>query len=206
MEKFLGIASEILKGAALIAFIPAVLGAAPKYETATFAGGCFWCTQPVFEYLKGVIKVEAGYANGRKKNPTYEDYMDKGYVEAVQVTYDPAVISYAQLVSAFWEQIDPTDAGGQFYDRGPQYRPAIFYHNETQKKEAERSKGLLEKSGKFSASIKVSIEKYINFFPAEGYHQDYSKKNPLQYNMYRLGSGRDAFLKKIWGKDADKKH
>ena len=205
MEKIFELAGEILKSAVLIMFVPAVLGAAPKYEIAAFAGGCFWCTQPVFEYLKGVIKVEAGYANGNSETPDYNDYMNKGYVEAVRVTYDPAKVKYSALLDAYWEQIDPTDQGGQFVDRGPQYRPAIFYLNDAQKKEAERSRNALARSGKFKKPVVTEISKYINFFPAEDYHQDYYRKDPFRYNIYRMGSGRDQFIEKTWGKDAVKK-
>lgn len=173
-------------------------------EEATFAGGCFWCMQPPFGKLAGVTKVVAGYAGGTGKNPTYEDYAEKGYVEVVQVTYDPSQISYRQLLDVFWRQMDPTDAGGQFGDRGPQYRPAIFYHNDEQKRQAEESKRELAASGRFAKPIVTEIIKASTFYAAEDYHQDYYKKNPIRYEFYRTLSGRDEFLDKVWGRDRHK--
>jgi peptide methionine sulfoxide reductase msrA/msrB len=168
-------------------------------ELATFAGGCFWCMEPPFEKLEGVVEVIAGYANGYGQQPTYKDYVQKGYIEAVQITYDLAKITYDQLLDIFWRQIDPTDVGGQFVDRGPQYRSAIMYHTNEQKKLAEQSKDRLEKLGKFSKPIVTEIIKFTTFYKAEDYHQDYAKKNPIRYKWYRYHSGRDHFLKKIWG-------
>lgn len=176
-----------------------------KYEKATFAGGCFWCMQPPFEKLKGVAKVVAGYAGGAGENPTYEDYADKGYIEAVEVTYDPSIISYNQLLDVFWRQIDPTDSGGQFVDRGPQYRSAIFYLNQEQKSLAQKSKEDLGKSGRFDKPIVTEIVQATTFYKAEDYHQDYYKKNPIRYKYYRYRSGRDQYLEKVWGRDKDKK-
>jgi methionine-S-sulfoxide reductase len=170
-----------------------------KTATATFAGGCFWCMVPPFEKLNGVLKVVSGYTGGTGKDPTYEDYAGKGHVEAVQITYDPAKISYAQLLDVFWRQIDPTDAGGQFVDRGPQYRSAVFFHNDEQKELAERSKDELGRSGRFTKPIVTEIVKASTFYPAEDYHQDYYKKSPLKYKFYRFNSGRDRFLKRVWG-------
>lgn len=172
-----------------------------KYEIATFAGGCFWCMQPPFEKLHGVIKVVSGYANGEGESPTYEDYAKKNYVEAIQITYDPKIVSYNNLLDVFWKQIDPTDSSGQFVDRGPQYRAAIFYHDDEQKKMAEQSKNELEKSGRFSKPIITEITKLTNFYRAEEYHQDYDKKNPIRYKFYRFNSGRDSFLDKAWSKN-----
>ncbi len=172
----------------------------PKTETAVFAGGCFWCMTPPFEQLEGVVKVTAGYTDGQEKNPTYEDYAEKGYTEGVQVTYDPAQISYSRLVEVFWRQINPTDPNGQFADRGPQYRAAVFYLNEPQKQLAEKSKKDLEESGKFDRPILVPIRKFVNFYPAEDYQQDYYKKNPVHYRLYHKNSGRESFLKKVWGR------
>ena len=157
-----------------------------KYEAATFAGGCFWCMQPPFEKLKGVVEVVSGYTGGTGENPTYEDYARKGHIEAVQITYDPSIISYNPLLDVFWRQIDPTDAGGQFVDRGPQYRSAIFYHNQEQKSLAEKSKEELEKSGRFDKPIVTDIIKRTTFYKAEDYHQDYYKKNPVRYKFYRF--------------------
>jgi len=174
-------------------------------ETATFAGGCFWCMTSPFEKLQGVSQVLAGYVGGTGENPTYGDYAEKGYVEAVQVTFDPAAITYAGLLDVFWRQIDPTDPGGQFVDRGPQYRSAIFYNSDEQKRLAEKSKQKLQASGRFAKPIVTEILKASTFYKAEEYHQDYYKKNPIRYEFYRARSGRDAYLDKVWGKDRDVK-
>jgi peptide methionine sulfoxide reductase msrA/msrB len=168
-------------------------------ETATFAGGCFWCMTPSFEKLDGVLKVTAGYADGQGEDPTYDDYAEKGFTEAVQITYDPAKITYTDLVDVYWKQINPTDAEGQFVDRGPQYRAAIYYQNPIQKKLAERSKRALDKSGRYDKPIVTAIEPFKNFYPAEDYHQDYYKKNPIHYNLYHDNSGRNEYLDGIWG-------
>lgn len=170
-------------------------------EKATFAGGCFWCMEPPFEKLHGVSDVLSGYTGGTGANPTYDDYARKGHVEAIEIAYDPTRVTYAQLLDLFWRQIDPTDAGGQFVDRGPQYRSAIFYHNDEQKRLAERSKQELQASGRFRQPIVTEILPAATFYPAEAYHQDYYKKNPIRYKYYRSRSGRDAFLDKSWGKE-----
>lgn len=171
---------------------------------ATFAGGCFWCMEPPFTKLDGVIEVIAGYTGGQGENPTYENYAQKGHIEAIQVMYDPARISYEKLLDVFWHQIDPTDAVGQFGDRGPQYRSAIFYHTDEQKKQAEIAKEQLQKSGRFTKPIVTEIIKAMPFYKAEAYHQDYADKNPLRYKWYRAGSGRDLFLQNTW-QSLDKK-
>ncbi len=167
---------------------------------ATFAGGCFWCIEADFEKLDGVVEVISGYTGGRSENPGYEDVSSgrTGHVEAVQVIYDPARISYERLLDFFWRHVDPTDDGGQFVDRGPQYRPAVFYHDEEQRRTAEESKRALELSGRFSKPVVVRIVKLTAFYPAEDYHQDYYKKNPARYQQYRRNSGRDQFLEKTW--------
>jgi peptide methionine sulfoxide reductase msrA/msrB len=172
-----------------------------KTEIATFAGGCFWCTESDFEKLPGVVKVVSGYAGGQKENPTYQEVSSgtTGHVEAVQVYYDPSKVTYAELLDYFWRHIDPTDAGGQFVDRGSQYRSVIFYQNDEQKRLAEESKDKLIKSGIFDKPIVTEIIKFTNFYAAEDYHQDYYKKNPLRYKYYRWASGRDQFLEKAWG-------
>ncbi len=170
-----------------------------KYEEATFAGGCFWCMQPAFEGLSGVKEVFAGYAGGSGQNPTYEDYADKGHIEAIRVVYDPSKISYAELLGVFWRQVDPTDPGGQFCDRGLQYRSVIFYHTQEQKQLAEKSKEELGKSGRYTKPLVTEIIKASEFYQAEEYHQDYHKKNPIRYKFYRLSCGRDRYLKNIWG-------
>jgi peptide methionine sulfoxide reductase msrA/msrB len=167
--------------------------------TATFAGGCFWCVQADFEKVPGVVKVVAGYAGGRGENPTYENYAAMGYVEAVQVSYDPAKVTYQQLLDYFWRHMDPTDAGGQFVDRGREYGSVIFYHDTDQKRLAAESKQALADSGRFQKPIVTEILPFTNFYRAEDYHQDYYKKNPLRYKYYRWNSGRDQFLQKVWG-------
>ena len=168
-------------------------------RTATFAGGCFWCVQADFEKVPGVVRVVSGYTGGSGDQPTYESYAKSGHVEAVQVFYDPSKITYEQLLDYFWKHIDPTDAGGQFVDRGPQYRSVIFYHDEEQRRLAEKSKEDLAKSGRFTKQIVTELVKFDKFFDAEEYHQDYYKKNPLRYKYYRHGSGRDQFVAKVWG-------
>jgi peptide methionine sulfoxide reductase msrA/msrB len=172
-------------------------------EKATFAGGCFWCMTPPFERLEGVKKVISGYTGGHKENPTYEEVSSgkTGHLEAVQVIYDPSRISYEKLLDVFWMQIDPTDAGGQFVDRGPQYRTAIFYHTPEQKAFAERSKEELQKSGRFGKAIVTAILPAVTFYPAEEYHQDYERKNPERYEFYRSHSGRDDFAERAWEKE-----
>lgn len=169
--------------------------------TATFAGGCFWCMEPPFEKLDGVTKVTSGYTGGKEKNPTYKEvsYGRTSHVEAVQVEYDPTEISYTYLLEVFWRQIDPTDDGGQFADRGKQYRTAIFVQNANERKLAEASKAKLSKSGVFKKPIVTQIRLASVFYPAEDYHQDFYKKNPSHYKQYRRGSGREGFLEKTWG-------
>lgn len=171
-----------------------------KYELATFAGGCFWCMVSPFD-VPGVVEVVSGYTGGHKENPTYEEVcMGKtGHYEAVQIRFDPEVISYDKLLEIYWRNIDPTDPGGQFYDRGQSYHTAIFYHNDEQKEKAEKSKADLQKSGRFSKPIAAKILLASEFYPAEEYHQDYHKKKPISYEAYRQGSGRDEFIKKHWG-------
>lgn len=170
-------------------------------EFATFAGGCFWCMVSPFEEQPGIKQVVSGYTGGHTENPTYEEVCTNttGHFEAVQITFDPDVYPYEKLLQIFWQQIDPTDEGGQFFDRGSSYRTAIFYHNEEQKKAAEASKEALEKSGKFDKPIATLILPAATFYPAESYHQNYHKKNPLHYNRYKIGSGRAAFIEKHWG-------
>jgi peptide methionine sulfoxide reductase msrA/msrB len=170
---------------------------------ATFAGGCFWCTESDLEKIPGVEKVISGYTGGARENPTYEEVSagGTGHLEAVQVHFDPARVSYEKLLDVFWRHIDPTDPGGQFVDRGSQYRSAIFYHDEEQKRAAERSREELNKSGRFAKPVVTEILSFQRFYPAEDYHQDYYKKNPLRYQYYRHGSGRDQFLKKAWEKE-----
>jgi len=178
-----------------------------KLEKATFAGGCFWCMEHPFEKLDGVSKVISGYTGGHKSNPTYEEVSagGTGHLEAVQITYDPGRITYQELLDVYWRQIDPTDAGGQFADRGLQYRSAIFYHNDEQKRSAEISKADLDKSGRYKKPVVTEILKFSKFYNAEEYHQDYYKKSALKYKYYRYGSGRDQYLRKIWDDKVDTK-
>jgi peptide methionine sulfoxide reductase msrA/msrB len=172
-------------------------------RVATFAGGCFWCTEADFEKAPGVVKVISGYTGGTKENPTYEEVSagTTGHVEAVQVYYDPAKVTYEELLDYFWRHIDPTDSGGQFVDRGSQYRGVIFYHDEEQRRLAEKSKEDLNRSGKFDKPIVTEILKFTKFYQAEDYHQDYYKTHSLKYKFYRYASGRDQFLEKVWGKE-----
>lgn len=171
-----------------------------KYEKAVFAGGCFWCMQPPFDYLEGVITTTSGYTGGPEKNPTYKEvsYGKTGHTEAVEVIYDPDVITYDKLLSIFWMNIDPTDANGQFVDRGQQYRPGIFYLNDSQKEAATVSKNKLDKSGRFDKPVVVEITQADEFWDAEEYHQMFYKKKPMRYKTYRFGSGRDQFIDKNW--------
>lgn len=173
---------------------------AGKTEFATFAGGCFWCMEPPFEGKTGVTEVVAGYAGGTKPNPTYEDVCTgtTGHAEVVRVTFDPAVISYQKLLDIFWQNIDPTTENAQFADHGSQYRTAIFYHSDEQKRLAEKSKQALAQSGKFKDPLVTEIVPAGVFYRAEEYHQDYFKKQPFRYKGYSEGSGRAGFLKKTW--------
>lgn len=177
-----------------------------RLEKAAFAGGCFWCMEPPFEKLEGVKEVISGYTGGDTKDPTYEEVSSgtTGHLEAVQVIFDPAIITYAELLDVFWKQIDPTDDGGQFADRGSSYLTAIFYHSEEQKMLAEQSKEALEKSGRYDKPVVTPISPAGPFYRAEDYHQDFYKKSPLQYNQYKSHSGRGKFLDKIWGKERKK--
>ena len=171
-----------------------------KTQLATFAGGCFWCVEAPFEDVDGVISVVSGYSGGKEKNPTYAEVSSgkTSHRESIQITFDPEVISYSELVDIFWQTFDPTDVGGSFFDRGSQYESAIFFHNDTQKKVAEESKALLDQSGKFKKPIATPIIKYTNFYAAEDYHQDYSDKNPEEYKAYKIGSGRQECILTNW--------
>ena len=195
------------KSGSLIAVLGLLLAMTPlsraeqKLETATFAGGCFWCVESAFEEIPGVTEAVSGYAGGPGDNPTYQDYAEKGHVEVVQISYDPSTISYSGLLDIFWRQINPTDAGGQFVDRGPAYRSAVFYHGEEQKRQAEESREALGRSGRYDQPIVTEIVPAAEFYPAENYHQDYYKKNSVKYKYYRFRSGRDQYLQKIWGRE-----
>ncbi|WP_018662104.1 peptide-methionine (S)-S-oxide reductase MsrA [Heyndrickxia acidiproducens] len=171
-----------------------------QFEKATFAGGCFWCMVKPFDQFDGIEKVVSGYTGGNVENPTYEQVKTgkTGHYEAVQITYDPEVFPYEDLLEIFWQQIDPTDAGGQFQDRGDNYRTAIFYHNEWQKVLAEQTKQALADSGKFKKPIVTEILPAKPFYPAEDYHQDFYKKRPDAYHEDRKKSGRDEFIAEHW--------
>jgi peptide methionine sulfoxide reductase msrA/msrB len=172
----------------------------PETKTAVFAGGCFWCIQPAFDKAKGVIKTVVGYCGGTQPNPTYDLVSSEktGYRESIQITYDPAKISYDQLLDIYWRQIDPTQADGQFTDIGPSYRAAIFYDNDDEKKIAQTSKERLARSGKFNKPIVTEILPAMKFYPAEAYHQKYYEQNPEHFEAFEEGSGRVSFKKKAW--------
>ena len=179
--------------------------AAQGNAKATFAGGCFWCMEPPYDKLPGVLSTTSGYMGGTKRFPTYEEVSTgtTGHTEVVQVVYDPAKVSYEKLLEVFWRNIDPTVRDQQFCDVGSQYRTAIFYHDEEQKRLAEASKAALEKSKPFKAPIVTPVQAAGEFWAAEDYHQDYYKKNPVRYKYYRTGCGRDDRLKQLWGKPGD---
>ena len=175
--------------------------AAPALQSAYFAGGCFWCMQYAFDRVKGVKKTIVGYTGGQKPAPDYEEVSSgtTGHAESIEVQYDPAEVTYAQLVEDFWHNVDPTAVNRQFADAGTQYRTAIFYRNDDEKKIAEDSKATLGKSGKFDRPIATQIVPATQFFPAEDYHQEYYKKNPTHFQLYEVGSGRVGYLKRTWG-------
>jgi peptide-methionine (S)-S-oxide reductase len=170
-------------------------------QLATFAGGCFWCMVKPFDEQPGIISVISGYTGGTVENPTYEQVCTEatGHYEAVQITFNPEIFPYEKLLALFWQQIDPTDPGGQFHDRGQSYQTAIFYHNETQKTLAEESKQALQESGRFTKPVVTPILPAQTFYRAEEYHQHYYKKNRLHYQGYHVGSGRAGFIKEYWG-------
>ena len=177
---------------------------APKAATAkaTFGGGCFWCMEEAYEKVPGVISAVSGYMGGQTKNPTYEQVSSgrTGHAEVVQVEYDPAKVSYQKLIEAFWRNIDPTQKDAQFCDHGSQYRSAIFYHDDEQRRLAEASRAVLAKDKPFKGEIVTQIAKADAFYPAEDYHQDYYQKNPVRYKFYKTGCGREARLEQLWGK------
>ena len=193
----------------LVLLLPCLLlaprsGMAGEPDTAgvaTFAGGCFWCMEGPFDKLDGVLATTSGYTGGQTPNPTYGEVSSgtTGHLESVQVLYDPGRVSYEKLLEVYWHNVDPTRDDGQFCDSGNQYRPAIFYHSELQKRLAEESLARIEKSKRFAAPIKVEILKAGPFYPAEDYHQDYYTKNPVRYRFYRYSCGRDARLEELWG-------
>ncbi|MEL7372204.1 MAG: peptide-methionine (S)-S-oxide reductase MsrA, partial [Myxococcota bacterium] len=171
------------------------------FEVATFAGGCFWCMEPPFDEVEGVKSTTSGYTGGPELHPSYKQvaYGRTGHTESIRVVFDPKVVGYDKLLEVFWRNVNPTDAGGQFVDRGKQYRPAVFVHSDAQKKAAEASKQALQASGKFDSKIIVPIQTAGEFWVAEDYHQDFYKKSPARYYGYRRGSGRDQFIARVWG-------
>jgi len=198
------IATLALAAALLAAAAPAQQAGSGPGEglaVATFAGGCFWCMEPPFDALEGVVSTTSGYIGGQVENPTYEEVSagGTGHTEAVQVVYDPRQVSYAQLLAVFWRNIDPTTADRQFCDVGSQYRTGIFYHDEAQRRAAEASLARLRRRKPFEAPIVTEITAAGAFYPAEAYHQDYYEKNPLRYKFYRYGCGRDQRLEELWG-------
>ena len=202
------LAFSLLFATVLLAVVPVTADNTAKgpgdrrLEKATFAGGCFWCMEEAFEGVEGVVSVTSGYTGGRKPNPAYEEVSagGTGHAEAVEILYDPAKVSYAKLLEAFWRNIDPTTPDRQFCDGGNQYRSAIFYQNETQKRLAEESKQAVEKSKPFKDSIVTQIVPASAFYVAEDYHQDFYKKNPIRYKFYKYNCGRAQRLEELWGK------
>ena len=186
---------------ALSAMSASAAAATSGHAIATFAGGCFWCMEPPYDELDGVISTTSGYTGGHKPNPTYEEVSagTTGHTEAVQVVYDPKRISYERLLEVFWRNIDPVTPNAQFCDHGTQYRSGIFYHDAAQQRLADESKRVLEASGRFTAPIVTEIVAVGTFYPAEEYHQDYYKKNPIRYKLYRTSCGRDRRLAELWG-------
>jgi peptide-methionine (S)-S-oxide reductase len=184
------------------AFLAALPAQAQGLATATFAAGCFWCSEEAFEKVPGVVSVVSGYIDGKTKNPTYEQVSSgaTGHTEAVEVKFDPSKVTYEQLLDVFWVNHDPTYTDRQFCDQGSQYRPGIYWHDEAQKKAAEASKAKYEKLKTFKQPIVTPIVKASQFWPAEEYHQDYYKKNPVRYKFYTSGCGRYARLDELWGK------
>ncbi|MBV9008111.1 MAG: peptide-methionine (S)-S-oxide reductase MsrA [Verrucomicrobia bacterium] len=189
----------------VLAIILAPLIARAETRTAVFAGGCFWCIQPAFDEAPGVLKTTVGYTGGTEPNPTYELVSSERtkYREAIEIVYDPAKISYAQLLDIYWKQIDPTQSDGQFTDIGPSYRAAIYFANDEEKKIAEESKAKLAASHRFDKPIVTEILPAMKFWPAEDYHQKYSQKNPAHFEAFEVGSGREAYAKKKWPGEKD---
>jgi peptide-methionine (S)-S-oxide reductase len=191
----------LLAVAGLVSVLQRSPATAADTATATFAGGCFWCMQPPFEKLDGVVSTTVGYTGGQTKDPTYPEVSagGTGHAESVQIVYDPRKISYEKLLDVFWHNVDPLTADAQFCDFGHQYRTAIFYHDETQRQAAEASKKRLDESKRFPSPIVTEITAATKFYPAEEYHQKYHEKNPVRYKYYRWNCGRDQRLKELWG-------
>ena len=191
----------VVSAAVLVLWLPMIAAQqASDSGIATFAGGCFWCMEHPFDELEGVISTTSGYIGGHQAHPTYEQVSagSTGHAEAVQVAYDPAAVSYQRLLEVFWHNVDPLDAGGQFCDRGSQYRAAIFYHTDEQRQQAEASKLAMASNGTLPGKIVTEIVQASEFYRAEEYHQDYYQRNPIRYNFYRFGCGRDRRLTELW--------
>ncbi|MCG9578397.1 peptide-methionine (R)-S-oxide reductase MsrB [Vibrio tubiashii] len=209
--KFKFVLSALAAVAALASFVGTAESDMQKtitskgYEVATLAGGCFWCTESDLEKFNGVLDVVSGYSGGDLQNPTYKQVSSgkSGHIEVIEVKYDPKAVSYEQILDQFFRHIDPTDNKGSFVDRGPQYRPAIFYHSDEQKMIAEQFMAEIDALGVFKKSLKTELIKFEKFWPAENYHQDYYKRNKVRYNYYRYASGRDQYLDEIFGEDRE---
>jgi peptide-methionine (S)-S-oxide reductase len=184
-----------------ITMVGIMTNANAKTEVATLAGGCFWCIESDYEKIKGVISVQSGYTGGKEPNPTYEQVSSgkTGHVEVVQIVFNPDIISYREIMGKFWRSIDPLNPNGQFCDIGPQYRSEVFYRNEEQKKIAQETKREIDESGVLPSKIVTQITEASIFYPAEEYHQDYYKKNPIRYKYYRYSCGRDKRVEELWG-------
>ena len=200
------VAGAFLAAVSAAADNPGKAAGVGRIEKATFAGGCFWCMEPPFDKLEGVISVTSGYTGGHTKNPTYEEVSSggTGHAEAVQVVFDPAKIGYKTLLDVYWRNVDPTTPNRQFCDVGTQYRSAIFTHDEAQKKLAEDSRRALEESGRLKGKVVTEIVPASAFYPAEEYHQKYYRKNPVRYKFYRYNCGRDQRLEELWGKNKER--
>ena len=200
ISRFVATLTGLLLGVALIASAAEPIAQGKATATAIFAGGCFWCMEPPYDALPGVVATTSGFTGGQKANPSYKEVSggNTGHIEAVQIAYDPAKVSYEKLLEVYWRNVDPLDGGGQFCDRGHEYTTAVFYQNEEQKKLAEQSKSAIEK--RLGRPVATVIRPAAPFYAAEDYHQDYYLKNPLRYKYYRYSCGRDQRLEKLWGK------
>ncbi|MEM8688032.1 MAG: peptide-methionine (S)-S-oxide reductase MsrA [Pseudomonadota bacterium] len=192
----------LVSATALAGGYGATAAQAEETKKAIFAGGCFWCVEKDFDHVPGVLKTISGYIGGNTDSPTYQNHSAGRHREAVEITYDPEKVTYTQLLNVFWRSVDPTDAGGQFCDRGHSYTTAIYGIGEEQLKQAAASKEELETSGVLKAPVAISVEEAGIFWPAEDYHQDYYKKNPTRYKLYRFGCGRDRKVVSVWGDQA----
>ena len=200
----LAVATALIASALAFGVSPSQAEEQKGHKTAIFAGGCFWCVESDFDKVPGVVTTISGYIGGTSKDPTYKQVTagGTGHIEAVKITYDPKKVTYSRLLDIFWRSVDPTDAGGQFCDRGESYQTTVFAVDDEQKRTAEASKAALQKSGKLENPIVTPIRPAGMFYAAEDYHQDYYKKNPVRYRFYRFGCGRDARVRALWGDEA----